>query len=76
MEIVVALIQHSYTITTSQQINQLEKIMTTQPTLPPHLVEALRKYEEKIAKFGLIDLSKLDRSKYDDNHPIHAMATF
>lgn len=50
--------------------------MTTQPTLPPHLVEALRKYEEKIAKFGLIDLSKLDRSKYDDNHPIHAMATF
>jgi hypothetical protein len=50
--------------------------MQNQTTLPAHLVEALRKYEEKLEKFGLIDLQKLDKSKYDDNHPIHAMANF
>jgi hypothetical protein len=50
--------------------------MKTQQTLPAHLIEALRKYNEKLAKFGLIDLQQLDKSKYDENHPIHAMANF
>jgi hypothetical protein len=44
--------------------------------LPPHLRAVVDKHEAKMKHFRLLDLSKIDRSKFDDFHPIHAMATF
>jgi hypothetical protein len=54
-------------------MNTTAKTQQQAPKLPAHLQAALAKHEAKMKQFGLIDLSKLDRSKYDDNHPIHAM---
>lgn len=42
-------------------------------SLPPHLLAHVERNEKKLKEFGLIDLASLDRSKYDDFHPIHAM---
>lgn len=42
-------------------------------SLPTHLQAIIKRHEEKMAAFGLLDLSKIDRSKFDDFHPIHAM---
>jgi len=41
--------------------------------LPDHLKKAVKKHEAKMKKFGLVDFSKIDKSKFDDFHPIHAM---
>ncbi|MEY2854623.1 MAG: hypothetical protein RL030_1755 [Pseudomonadota bacterium] len=41
--------------------------------LPAHLQAVVDKHAAKMKKFGLLDLSKIDRSKFDDFHPIHAM---
>ncbi len=41
--------------------------------LPAHLQKTVAKHEAKMKEFGIVDLSKLDRSKFDDFHPIHAM---
>lgn len=43
------------------------------PKLPAHLQAVVAKHEAKMKQFGLLDLSKIDRSKFDDFHPIHAM---
>lgn len=44
-----------------------------QPQLPAHLQELAKKIDERNAQWGFVDFSKLDRSKYDDSHPIHAL---
>ena len=53
--------------------------MTTKPTpqvapnLPPHLAALAKKIEADNKRHGFTDFSKIDRSKFDDFHPIHAM---
>lgn len=46
-----------------------------QPTnkLPPHLLALVKKIEAKEKQFGIVDLYKIDASKFDDFHPIHAL---
>ena len=42
-------------------------------SLPAHLLVKVNAHAEKMKKFGIVDLSTIDRSKFDDFHPIHAM---
>jgi hypothetical protein len=41
--------------------------------LPAHLQKAIDSHNQKLQQFGLLDLSSIDKSKFDDFHPIHAM---
>ena len=43
------------------------------PKLPAHLEALAKKIEANNKKFGFTDFTKIDRSKFDDFHPIHAM---
>jgi hypothetical protein len=43
------------------------------PKLPAHLEALAKKIEASNKKHGFTDFSKIDRSKCDDFHPIHAM---
>lgn len=43
------------------------------PKLPAHLEALAKKIEETNQKHGFTDFSKIDSSKFDDFHPIHAM---
>lgn len=51
---------------TSNQQQQAQK-------LPAHLEALVKKIEATDKKCGFTDFTKIDRSKFDDFHPIHAM---
>lgn len=43
------------------------------PKLPAHLQALVEKIEAQNKQFGFTDFSKIDRSKLNDFHPLHAM---
>lgn len=42
-------------------------------SLPPHLAKLARKIEQNNKDGGFVDYSKVDKSKLNDFHPLHAM---
>jgi len=44
-----------------------------EPKLPAHLAALAKKIDANNKKHGFTDFSKIDRNKFGDFHPIHAL---
>lgn len=50
-----------------------ERVIYDGVSLPPHLAKLAKKIDDQNKACGFIDYSKVDKSKLNDFHPLHAM---